>query len=289
MTKTFFLGLGGQKCGSSWIQAYLARQPGSDFGRLGEYQSWEHRIEGVFARYRIATPSRSERLRARLKTSLGASEPAGHLRWRLQTDPEAYFDYFNALCQTPGIQRTGDVTPSYAALPAEILSEIRDGLIKRGFEVRVIFAMRDPVARLVSHMRMDSDKGRLPKLGSPDETLSTLESFFASPEATARSCYDRTLATIAEVFPDTQVHVCLFEELFSSAGIHALARFAGVDAQVQAGRQKVNARESHISVPEDLEGRIARHYAKAYHAAAVALPQVSTLWPSARHVLATSA
>lgn len=124
MTATFFLGLGGQKCGSTWIQNYLARQPGSDFGRLGEYQVWEHHLGGVFARYAVPSPRASERMRAALKRQFGAAEPAAHLRWRLQSNPDAYGQYFAGLLKRPGIVRSGDITPSYAALPAPRLAKI---------------------------------------------------------------------------------------------------------------------------------------------------------------------
>ena len=282
MTKTFFLGLGGQKCGSSWIQAYLARQPGSDLGRLGEYQAWEHRLGGVFARYARPAPSTAERLRARAKRLIGAPEPADHLRWRLQSDPEAYFAYFDQLCQRPGITRTGDITPSYAALPPDLLNTIRDGLLRRGFEVRVIFCMRDPVARLVSHLRMDSDKGYRATAGSASDDL---RAFYASDEAQARSRYHQTLAAIAAVFPAHERRICLFEELFTPEGISALARFADVAAEPDAGSRKVNARDSASALPEALEAEIAQFYAPAYHAAQARLPQVAELWPSARFVL----
>ena len=68
---TFFLGLGGQKCGSSWVQAYLARAKGSDFGRLGEYQVWEHELGGVFARYAVEAVAATFNARLRELAGLG--------------------------------------------------------------------------------------------------------------------------------------------------------------------------------------------------------------------------
>lgn len=280
MKKTFFLGLGGQKCGSTWIRAYLARQPGSDFGRLGEYQAWEHHLGGVFARYAVPGPSTAQRLRARLKMAIGAPEPAAHLRWRLQANPEAYFDYFDGLCSRSGIVRTGDVTPSYAALPAATLGTIREGLEARGFNVKLIFSMRDPVARLASHLKMDMDKGRVP----PSDRVEALGAFYATSEAEGRSRYDLTLAAIAQAFAPEDCHICLFEDLFTPAGTEALARFAGVPFDPHAGQTKVNARGSSTALPEDLQAAIAQHYAPAYAAAAKILPQSTNLWPSARYL-----
>lgn len=232
--KTFFLGLGGQKCGSTWIQSYLARLPDSDFGRLGEYQIWEHRLGGVFARYKVARPGAAEKLRVRLKTAFGGSEPAQHLRWRLQSDPDAYFDYFAALLDRSGIVRTGDITPSYSALPPEMLARIRDGFASRGIATKVIFSMRDPVDRLRSHMRMEMAKERL---GSDETNAGPLRDFYATEEAAARSRYDRTLQALEEVFPSEERFVCLFENLFTEAGIAALAAFANVPCDPSPGRR----------------------------------------------------
>ncbi|SMX48313.1 hypothetical protein [Maliponia aquimaris] len=285
MTKTFFLGLGGQKCGSTWIQSYLARQTGSDFGRLGEYQAWEHHLGGVFARYRAPEPSLLAKLRARTKVALGAPEPAAHLRWRLQQDGDAYFDYFAGLLDRPGITRTGDISPSYAALPAARLADLRDRLSTRGMTVKVLFSMRDPVDRIRSHMRMEMDKGRLPPSTDNDTPLAA---FYAGPEAEARTRYDTTLDALEAVFAPQDRFVTTFETLFTAHGIAELSRFADVPVDPQAGMRAVNARAKGSGVSEDLEAEIARHYAPVYQAVARRLPQVAEVWPSARHVLTTA-
>jgi len=285
MTKTFFLGLGGQQCGSSWMQAYLARQDGSDFGRLDEYQAWEHRLGGVFARYRTPTPSSIGKLRGRLKTALGAPEPARHLRWRLQRDETAYFDYFSRLLDRPGIIRTGDITPSYAALPESVLARVRDGFEARGIAVKVLFSMRDPVDRLRSHMRMEMDKGRLPQ---DPENDAPLRAFYASAEAEARSRYDRTLAALETVFEPENRFVTTFETLFTAAGITEFSRFADVPVDAQAGMRAVNSRARGDGLSDDLVAEIAIHYAPVYRAVAQRLPQIAEVWPSARHVLTST-
>lgn len=285
MTQTFYLGLGGQKCGSTWIQAYLNRQAGSDFGRLGEYQVWEHRLGGVFARYAVPQPSGLERLRANAKRMLGASEPAQHLRWRLQSSPEAYFDYFAQRLARPGICRTGDISPSYAALPTDMLVMIREGMALRGITCKALFSMRDPVDRLRSHMRMEMAKGRLP---ASDDNAAPLRAFYANDEARARSRYDETITALTAAFAEEDIHLCLFEELFTPKGIKALARFADVPVEETAGSTAVNARAKGSDLPEDLMAEIAQHYAPVYHRVAERFPQIATLWPSARYVLTSA-
>lgn len=279
--KTFFLGLGGQKCGSSWMQAYLARQPGSDFGRLGEYQIWESDLGSVFARYKVAEPGRLELTRAEAKRRLGLPIPAHVLRWRMQTDRSEYFRYFARLLGKQGIRSTGDVTPSYAALPAPMLAGIRDGFAAKDIHTRAFFSMRDPVARLRSHLNMEIAKGRVPER----DEASLLQSFYPTAEAAARSRYDLTLVAMEEVFAPEDRFIALFETLFTPDGTADFADWAGMATERDAGGKAVNARGSgQNSLPEALEAEIARHYAPVYDAVYARLPQIATLWPSARHL-----
>ncbi|WP_425038957.1 sulfotransferase family protein [Primorskyibacter sp. S187A] len=280
--KTFFLGLGGQKCGSSWMQAYLARQDGSDFGRLGEYQIWESDLGSVFARYKVAKPSAFELVRARAKEKLGAAVPKDYLRWQMQTDRSLYFDYFQKLLKQSSIDRTGDITPSYAALPAPMLAGIRDGFAARDIKVRAMFSMRDPVARLRSHLKMEMAKGRI------DETdeISALDAFFAGPEAAARMRYDLTLAAMEEVFAPQDRFITLFETLFTPEGVSEFAQWADVPLEPEAGSVSVNARGSgKETLPDSLMAKIALHYRPVYEAAARRKPEIARLWPSAAYVL----
>ncbi len=286
LDKVFYLGLGGQKCGSSWMQAYLARQSGSDFGRLGEYQIWEADLGSVFFRYRVPKPGFAGAVKGALKRRLGLAMPRDYLRWRMQTDRDEYFDYFAGLLGKPGITRTGDITPSYAALPATMLAGIRDGFEARGIPTRAFFAMRDPVARLRSHMRMDQQKGYI---DSSENEAEDMRSFFAGPEAAARMRYDLTLAAMEQSFAPEARYICLFEEMFTPAGVAAFSAFAEVPADPQAGSQQVNARGSGSApLPEELEQQIALHYRPVYEAVARRLPQITTLWPSARWVLTSA-
>ncbi|MCC1493611.1 sulfotransferase family protein [Cognatishimia sp. F0-27] len=285
MTGTFFLGLGGQKCGSSWMQAYLARQPGSDFGRLGEYQIWEADLGSVFARYKVAEPGMLQKLRAEAKRRIGQPLPADYLRWQMQTDRDRYFAYFAGLLAKPGTRRTGDVTPSYAALPAPILKGIRDGFDARGIATKALFAMRDPVARLRSHYRMEVAKGRL-----PDEAESVgLRGFYSGAEAAARMRYDLTLEAIETVFAPEDRFICLFEDMITPAGVARFARFAEVPVEPDAGARPVNARGTASKpLPDETSREIARHYAPVYEAVARRLPEIETLWPSARFALTSA-
>ena len=128
--KTFLLGAGGQKCGTSWLHDMLTRSPQVDMGFSKEYHIHDARTLPECARFKISPMTRYERLMA-----AGTPPPPGSklaLRAGFMIDPETYYDYFAQRVAAPGIVLTGDFTPSYSGLSIETLTEIRDGIAARG-------------------------------------------------------------------------------------------------------------------------------------------------------------
>ena len=68
--KTFLLGVGAQKCGTTWVSEYLRKADHSDFGLLKEYHVWDVMSDPIFARYR---PSLARQALVRTKQTLGLS------------------------------------------------------------------------------------------------------------------------------------------------------------------------------------------------------------------------
>ena len=70
-------------------------------------------------------------------------------------DTEEYFKFFDELFERgPKIQLVGDITPSYSMLDEQVFTEIKEGLERRGFCVKVVFLMREPLERVWSMVRI---------------------------------------------------------------------------------------------------------------------------------------
>ena len=66
-----------------------------------------------------------------------------------------YFDYFDYLHnKSQDVKIVGDITPSYSGLPIEAFENIKKEAEERGFTVKVVFLMRDPLERIWSTIRM---------------------------------------------------------------------------------------------------------------------------------------
>ena len=141
---TFVLGLGAQKAGSSWLHAQLNSRRDADFGFLKEYHIHDARTlpEAGFS---------NRRKRSLIK-------PRTWRRQRFIAQPERYYDYFASLLRRPGIQLTGDITPSYSALSVGTLKDIKANFEQRQIGLRPVFLMRDPIERIISSQRMQLRK-----------------------------------------------------------------------------------------------------------------------------------
>ena len=168
MEKNFILGVGCQKGGTSWLRSQLKKSRNVDMGFTNEY----HVFDALFVPE--CEGFLNGKLKALQKTSFdlgGLSEKSQLLKHiSFYIDTQNYYDYFDYLWYRGGDDLTtfGDITPSYAALPESALSTIKSELEARGFKVKVVFLMRDPIERCWSMIRMQRNS-LLRK--NPDEVL----------------------------------------------------------------------------------------------------------------------
>lgn len=279
--RTFLLGLGASKSGTSWVQKYLNSAPIVDMGRLGEYQIWDALHVPANAKYRIARPPLIKRIEAALAFRLGLPVSAKMLRYRLQQDPRRYFKYFTRILAQPGITHTGDITPGYAALPTEVLTRIDTTFAAQGVVVKPILVLRDPIERAWSVFRMKRRKGHL---NTSQSDLAAFLDSYATFQPGQTESYRATLITLAKVFPPERRYVGLFESLFTIPSIDALSSYCGIPSDPRQGATKVNASSDASDVPDETARLLFPRFADDYAYCADQLPETRTLWPHA-HLL----
>jgi hypothetical protein len=164
--KTFLLGIGCQKGGTSWLFEYLAKHPEVATGYGKEYHVLDTRFCPPFRGYharridektakiaklrRTGTPDRDRQI------ATLAGEIENHRRSQaLAADLDAYVAHFVGLVEANSRARlVCDITPSYCALRSADWAEVRGLFEAAGFDVRVAFIMRDPIERLNSAYQM---------------------------------------------------------------------------------------------------------------------------------------
>lgn len=282
--KTFLLGVGCQKGGTTWLHGYLKKSRQVDLGFLKEYHVFDA-LDLEFAQDYLKKTRMGARKALKDRAAAGAKR-ANALRWQqFQIDPESYFDYFHyLLIRDPRIRLTADITPSYAGLSAERLAFIRDGFARRGVSVRVVFLMRDPVERIWSAIRMNHRRHRAQ---NPDSKIlkkteeATLLENYAKPPQELRTRYDLTIANLERVFASEDIHYEFYERLFTEAAVARLCGFLGIETRPPDFDRHPNASPKSAEISVTAMREVAQHYRPVYESVGARFGErtVADLWP----------
>lgn len=282
--KTFLLGAGCQKGGTTWLFRYLKESPQYVRGYMKEYH--------VFDALDLETEQLTRnRIMSKAEKALEAArrgEPTQAWvlhRMAMFGNPELYYDYLAGLLMThPEGRLTADMTPDYGMLPVERFRDIRQGFAQRGVRTVSILLMRDPVERIWSHIRMQAQ--RFPNMF--DKPLpEVLRERHPRSNYAMRTRYDHTIAALDEAFEPNELYFGFYEDLFTEDRVREICSFVGIDFVRPEFDRRRNASERPADpIPEDTVRAVATHFAEVYDAVAARFPDtdLASLWPSARYV-----
>ncbi len=279
---TFLLGTGAQKGGTTWLYHYLKASPQFVSGYRKEYHVFDALdVKGqAYRRKRVLDEAEAALGRARAGKPLNAQ--VMHLS-SMYADPEMYFDYFAGLLGSRADARvTADLTPAYAMLPAERMMQIKQAFARRGVRTVAVFLMRDPVDRIVSHVRMQI-REKPQRWDKPVQDV-VLERY-VHRENVQRTSYHLTLAELDRAFGPDEMYVRFYEDLFSEARIREICDLLRIDFHQPDLDERRNASPP-AQVPDEILRMIAEHYREVYDTVAARFPDVDleTVWPSTRYL-----
>ena len=230
MKPLFILGMGAQKAGTSWLHNTLAKQTNVNLGFMKEYHVWDYVFSDL-----------CKGVKAPLKKPDNA---VAAMRRLMQESPQIYAKYFQSLISS-GVNTTGDITPSYSIINESGLKKISSTIKDAGFDLKVVFLMRDPVERIWSAVRMEK-RDRLQKGENLDSNFldSRIKQYISFEQHIARSDYKTTVQNITKVFSEDEIHFALYERLFDEKGFNALQDFLGFKLKNVKFFERVNASES---------------------------------------------
>jgi len=280
--RTFVLGVGAQKAGTTWLHRYLEQSPAFAPGFRKEYHVFDviDVPSATWSRDRVI--SLAERALADLKADRPADAEVLH-RMSMCGNPAYYYDYFaGLLTRDPERRVTADITPAYALLPESRFREIRHEFSERAVRTVPVFVMRDPVERIWSQARMQHQRADAPSGSAVD----LVRRRYADEPFSGRSEYHRTVEALDAAFGD-DVHYAFYERLFTDESVAALCAAVGIPAHPARYDERPNAARGEEELPDDLAAEVAAHLAEVYHRVAARFPDVdlADLWPTARFVL----
>jgi hypothetical protein len=265
---TFILGLGAQKTGSSWLHAQLNRRRDAEFGFLKEYH-----IHDALTLPEAGFSNRRQR---------SLIKPRTWRRQRFIAQPQRYYDYFASLLRRPGIQLTGDITPSYSALSPRTLQKILANFEQREISVRPVFLMRDPIERIISSQRMQLRKQN--QLNHDTEVNALRQLCIERPEmVTLRSDYGHTLMALSQIFDPSACFIDLYERLFTPESWQRLCDVLNVPYEEPDWEQHINVSRTDTSIPDEVMAELGAWQAPTMAAVRQTMGHLdlAQLWPLA--------
>lgn len=251
--------VGATKSGTSWLYEALAAHPECHLRSIKELHYFDALEDGRLDRAIDATRAERDRFAARMEEAPLARLPelaqklADREDWlrvlERGEDTDAYLGY---LSDGAGAARVvGDVTPAYALLPEARLAR----MARLAEDTRVLYLMRDPVARLWSHVRMIATRRGGGTLSAEkarnilNRTLRGKES-----EIERRGDYRAALARLRAAVPAERLMVMFYEDLVAPGGIERICGFLGIAPRAADTGQRVHAGER-LDMPAGLRDK----------------------------------
>jgi hypothetical protein len=285
--RTFLLGVGAMKAGTTWLHDHLAASPQCQPGLRKEYHVFDsldldrepYLLHRVVAK---AHASLDEVAEAR------PTDPTFLVQAAMIADEELYFDYFTALfARSPETRLTLDITPGYALLSPERLARIRSSFERRGVRAVAAYLMRDPVERIWSQVRMQQRRRPENNPGTAEELVAQR---YAEPSYAERTAYDVTVRRLDEAFGELAAYA-FYEELFDPATaaseVTRLSEFLGIDPHEPDLGAQFNVSPRSAELPESTVRAVAEHFRPTYEFVASRFPDrdLPSIWPSARFIV----
>jgi hypothetical protein len=290
MTRTFILGLGAQKAGTTWLHSELSRFAGADFGWTKEYHFLDsHTVDYCrpFFEQRVhALKELTSRNRTTDIISKIHGKRIGYISLlAFHNNPDLYFDYFSSRLRG-GVKLTGDFTPSNSLISSESMRWVKDEFSERSIRCAAIFVMRDPVERFWSAIRMIRKKN-FERWSEVSEEVQVRESL-SREDYLARGQYQNIISSIESCFSDNERKIILYEELTSSSEVFTeICEFLYVPPYVPRFENYENASPKSSGISTDLMTEIALKHKEAYDAASSIFgkDKLIKLWPSYQLIL----
>jgi len=273
MGKTFVLGVGAQKGGTTWLHRQLNNNANVDMGFKKEYHVFDA-IEKTLGRQQkdgaIRNGFREKRikqiinLRDKKKLGINRGPKRGRTKYAalhlsFLDNINTYFDYFDYLyLKDPMVEIVGDITPNYALLSPASFKLIKEGLQKRGFDIKVFFLMRDPVEREWSLARMKFRNMAEKRKTNFDEFEYMLNN------DTKKSYYQKTIKNIEKVFATEQIYYGFYENLFTPESSKSIINFLGSELKNFDSSEVVNASPKTTSIPADVNYKLTQKFSRTY-------------------------
>ena len=266
--RTFLLGVGFQKAGTTWLWDYLSSSPEILLALPKELHVFDAMLRpDLHAGFRKTAiiQDLSRGLTRRVRDQF-ESRPKGLIRAdervKMIGDPHLYVDHFRDL--DPSKKVVGEITPSYSTLKPHHFAQIK-GWLDPHFDLRIVVLLRDPVARAFSSIgQYLKVTGKNFPHAMRSDANAQFEEMITSSYILERQDYQGLLEALDTVFDPGEVHIGFYERLFNEAAVEKVCDFLGIARHPADFGKRVNEGRKTLSLDPALAARAREAYAPAY-------------------------
>ncbi len=277
--KTFILGVGAQKAGTTWLFKQIKNHPNFQMGVKKEMR--------VFSGYEPKNPNKLEERRVR----------AAKVIKSLREDHEKYFEYFAKLASPNEISHVGEITPIYCDLEESKFEFIRDNLEKKNFEKKIVFLIRDPYKRVLSQFRFNLKRSFFPSMTSKErdskikenpnliadnfkeeKIIQELRKSSKQEKFRKRTRYEIIIPKLLKVFKKEEVFIDFFEDMFNDGFRDRFIKFSNLKDLSMDFDTPSNISPKLNPLPSEVKSEIINFYKDTYD-------YISSLYPEKSSIL----
>lgn len=284
---TFLFCVGATKAGTSWLYQHLLAHEECHFRSIKELHYFTMTEPRQFERAIKVLDAKMAAMQARIdvaeagKTKWLQRQLADLAEWRLvlerrATDLDAYRGFVTKGAE--GARLVGDVTPAYALMPVERLR----ALLQVAADTRVLYLIRDPLARLWSHVRMIA--ARTAAASGFERAAHDLVGRITSGDLSGegqgivdRGDYAAIIPKLETVFAGKKLMVQFQEELMTPAGVSRLSDFLGITPASAALEKRVHEGRA-LALDEGMKARALVWLRPQYDFVASRFPVLPEAW-----------
>lgn len=240
--------VGATKAGTSWLYSYLADHEDCALRSVKELHYFDsldldfakftlNNLENQIDRLTIKAAGLDGDEREAVLARVSDAQALAALIAAGEDNPEGYIAYLTG--GSEGKKLVGDLTPAYALLSEERLSQ----MARLAEDVRVVFVMRDPLDRLWSHVRMNAKRQAKPGQDMEQKARNMLNRIVRKGEERGvvdRGDYQTIVEKLRAVVPEDKLYVTFFEEMVTPEGVAALCEFLGLSYRPAQTEKRVH-------------------------------------------------
>lgn len=271
-------GLGATKAGSGWLSRYLRFHPECHLSLIKELHFFDTLEKDVAdSRVRGLLRWKKDLARNRHAGNHGLRRKIYEIRrwWPVvkSQDPQAYVDFLKE--EAGDARLLGDITPAYALLPTSRLQQMA-GLLP---DVRFVYLMRDPVARLWSHVRMLARSSAATPEQIPTRANDLLELSVSGgkDDVVLRGAYDAVVSRLRSAVEQGRLFLGYLEDLVTPQGVEQLCGFLNI-APVPAKVDRKVHEGIHLPMTDQQRSRALAYLRPQYDFARAEMGRLPAAW-----------